>query len=122
MHQSTGPARKASLLKKVLLTKLQEDDDLRKHITEFSNAVKELAEIGIDINDEVLTITLFYSLPASFSMFRTVMESGDDLPTTEILKVKIMEEYESLDQRHEDQGAMYTKWKNRRAPKKCEDE
>ena len=122
MHQSTGPARKASLLKKVLLTKLQEDGNLRRHITEFSDAVKELTEIGIDINDEVLAITLMYSLPASFSMFRTAMESRDDLPTTEILKVKIIEEYESRDQRHEDQGAMYSKWKNRRAPKKREDE
>lgn len=121
LHQSKGPARKASLLKKIILTKLPEGGDLRKHVTDFSDAVKELNEIGLKINDEVLAIILMYSLPASFSMFRTAMESRDEMPTTEILKVKILEEFEGRDSEPAGQGALYTRRRNQREQPRRED-
>ncbi|CAD6208896.1 GSCOCG00012765001-RA-CDS, partial [Cotesia congregata] len=118
MHQSKGPARKASLLKKIILTKLQEDGDVRKHISDFSDAVKELSEIGVAINDEVLAIILMYSLPASFSMFRTAIESRDELPSTAVLKIKIIEDYEGRGNQPVEAGALYSKSNNKYYDKK----
>ncbi|CAK1597413.1 unnamed protein product [Parnassius mnemosyne] len=109
MYQSSGPAREASLLKKLVLTRMQEEDDLRKHIADFFDAVKKLKEIGLVVIDELLAILLLYSLPESFTMFRTAMESRDDLPSTEILKVKIIEDYESRKSKESDQGALFVK-------------
>lgn len=109
MYQSSGPARKASLLKKLVLTRMQEDDDLKKHISDFFDAVKKLKEIGLIVIDELLAILLLYSLPDSFAMFRTAMESRDDLPSTETLKVKIIEDYEARKSKTADQGAMFVK-------------
>lgn len=118
MHQSKGPARKASLLKKIILTKLQEDGDVRKHISDFSDAVKELSEIGVAINDEVLAIILMYSLPSSFSMFRTAIESRDELPSTAVLKIKIIEEYDGRGNQPAEAGVMYSKSNNKYYDKK----
>lgn len=82
MYQSSGSARKASLLKKLILTRMQEEDDLPKHISDFFDIVKKLKEIGLVIIDELLSILLLYSLPDSFALFRTAIESRDDLPST----------------------------------------
>jgi hypothetical protein len=88
---------------------MKEEDDLRKHIADFFDAVKKLKEIGLVVIDELLAILLLYSLPDSFAMFRTAMESRDDLPSTEILKVKIIEDYEGRKVTVTDQGAMFVK-------------
>ena len=111
LYQSSGPARKASLLKKLVLTRMQEEDDLKKHLGEFFDTVKKLKEINLVVIDELLAILLLYSLPDSFSMLRTAMESQDELPSTEILKIKIIENYEGRKSRdvNTDQGALYVK-------------
>ena len=48
-------------------------------------------------------------------MFRTVRESRDELPTTEVLKVKIVEDYEGRRSRDTNisQGAMYVRKQQR---------
>lgn len=107
MYQSSGPARKASLLKKLVLARMQEEDDLRKHIADFFDAVKKLKEIGLIVIDELLAILLLYSLPDSYAMFRTAIESRDELPSTDVLKVKIIEDYEGRKSKVVDQGAMF---------------
>ncbi|CAG9570824.1 unnamed protein product [Danaus chrysippus] len=122
MYQSSGPARKASLLKKLVLTRMKEDDDLKKHIADFFEAVKKLREIGLIVIDELLAILLLYSLPDSFAMFRTAIESRDDLPSTESLKVKIIEDFEGRKSQTVDQGAMFVKRinKNTHLKKNCD--
>lgn len=52
----------------------------------------KLHEMEIEINSDLLTIMLLYSLPASFKNFRCAIESRDDLPTPEALRIKIAEE------------------------------
>ena len=94
MYESSGPARKATLLKKLVLTRMQEGDDPKKHISEFFDAVRKLKELGLVVIDELLAILLLYSLPDSFTIFRTAMQSRDELPTTEVLKIKIIENHE----------------------------
>lgn len=118
LYQSSGPARKASLLKKLVLTRMQEEDDLKKHISDFFDAVKKLKEIGLVVIDELLAILLLYSLPDSFAMFRTAMESRDDLPSTEALKVKIVEDFDGRKSKVVDQGAMFVRRTNTNANQK----
>lgn len=88
---------------------MQEGDELRKHIADFIDAVKKFKEIGLVLIDELFAILLLYSLPDKFSMFWTAMESRDDLPPTELLKVKIVEDYEGRKATVIDQGAMFIK-------------
>ena len=70
IYQSKGPARNATLLKKLTLQKMAEDGDLREHICGFFDAVDKLHEMEVDINEDLLTIMLLYSLPPTFENFR----------------------------------------------------
>ena len=84
--QSRGPARKASLLKNLTLKKMNEGDDIHEHLHEFFDSVDKLAEMDVNINDDLLAIMLLYSLPASFENFRVAIESRDVLPTPDNLR------------------------------------
>ena len=106
-----GLARKAFLLKKLVLTCMQEEVNLKKHRGEFFGTVKTLKEINLVVVDELLAILLLYNLSDSFSMLPTAMESQDEFPATGILKIEIIENYEGRKSRdvNTDQGAMYVK-------------
>lgn len=95
VYASKGPARKATLLKQLTLSKLSEGDDVREHLMKFFEAVDKLQAMEIAVNNDLLTILLLYSLPASYENFRCAIESRDDLPDPDILRVKILEECES---------------------------
>lgn len=49
----------------------------------------------VEINADLLTIMLLYSLPLSFENFRCAIESRDELLSPEVLKIEILEEYET---------------------------
>lgn len=51
--------------------------------------------MDVVINSDLLAIMLLYSLPSSFENFRCAIESRDELPALEVLKVKIIEESEA---------------------------
>lgn len=95
IYQSTGPARKATLLKMLTLLKMADDGDVHDHLQKFFDIIDKLSEMDIDVNKDLLTVMLLYSLPVSFENFRCAIESRDELPTPEILRVKIVEEYEA---------------------------
>lgn len=42
IYASKGPARKATLLKRLILHKMQDGDDVKKHLSEFFDAVDKL--------------------------------------------------------------------------------
>ena len=110
--QSKGPARKAILLKRVALARMAEGENAREHLAKFFDAVSKLKEIGIEIGNDLLAILLLYSLPESFSTFRCAMETRDELPAPDILRVKILEEEESRSSKERDQNALYVKQKS----------
>jgi len=91
-YQSTGPARKATLLKQLTLHRMDDQKDIREHLNVFFDTVDKLTEMEIEINNDLLTIMLLYSLPSKFENFRCAIESRDNLPTPEALRVKIIEE------------------------------
>ncbi|BES92275.1 Hydra magnipapillata [Nesidiocoris tenuis] len=92
VFQSKGPARKATLLKYLMLHKMSSNDDVRDHVSSFFDTVDKLLDMEIKINDDLLTIMLLYSLPEEFENFRCAIESRDDLPKPETLRTKIIEE------------------------------
>lgn len=94
IYASKGPARKATLLKQLMLQRLQEGGDVREHMARFFDAVDKLMAMGVEVNGDLLSIMLLYSLPAGYDNFRVAIESRDDLPTPEALKIKILEESE----------------------------
>lgn len=109
--QSKGPARKATLLKRVALARMKDGDNVRDHINDFFDAVSKLKEINVAIGDDLLAILLLYSLPDSFETFRCALETRDELPKPEVLRVKILEEDQSRRAKVErdDQNALYAK-------------
>jgi len=55
IYASKGPAQKAILLKQLTLQRLQEGQDVRKHLLKFFNAVDKLNVMGIQINEDLLS-------------------------------------------------------------------
>lgn len=95
IYQSSGPARKATLLKKLTLQKIDDSEDVRDHLRSFFDTLDKLSEMEIDINPDLLSVMLLYSLPPSFENFRCAIESRDELPSPENLRIKIIEEYDA---------------------------
>lgn len=93
IYQSKGrTTRKATLLKRLTLQRIEENDDMHKHLRTFFDTVDKLSEMEIDINRDFLSVILLYSLPISFENFRCAIESRGTLSTPEVLKIKIIEE------------------------------
>lgn len=95
IYHSKGPARKASLLKELILRKMKDSDSIVDHLNKFMDIVDKLADMDITINKDLLSIMMLYSLPQSFENFRIAIESRDDLPNPDSLKIKIIEEAEA---------------------------
>lgn len=74
------------------LHKLSDGNDVREHLQKFFETTDELSEMGVDINPDLLSVMLLYSLPPSFENFRCAIESRDELPSPETLRIKITEE------------------------------
>lgn len=95
VYQSKGPARKATLLKKLLFTKMTDGDNMLDHITNFFNIVDRLYEMEVVVAEDLLTILLLYSIPDSYENFRCAIETRDELPSPELLKIKLIEEFDA---------------------------
>ena len=91
IYMSKGPGRKATLLRQLTQRKMQDSEDVRQHLTKFYDVVDKLQDMNFEINGDLLTIMFLNSLPSSFENFRCAIESRDNLPDTNALKVKIIE-------------------------------
>jgi len=83
------PARKATLLKQLILQRMNDGGDVKNHLGKFFDAVDKLEEMEIKIDNDLLSIMLLYSLPEKFENFRCVIESRDSLPAPDALRIKI---------------------------------
>ncbi|GBL76397.1 hypothetical protein AVEN_53174-1 [Araneus ventricosus] len=116
IYESKGPARKATLLKQLLFTKMTDSKNMNEHINEFFMLVDKLKEMEIEIANDLLTILLLYSIPESYENFRIAIESRDELPSPETLKIKLIEEANARKNKeiptfHDSQRALYTEKK-----------
>lgn len=74
-----------------MLNKMPEGGDVKDHLNGLFDAIDKLQSMNIEINGDMLAIIILYS----YDTFRCAMESRDDLPDTETLKIKIIEESEA---------------------------
>ncbi|GBN77496.1 hypothetical protein AVEN_264689-1 [Araneus ventricosus] len=70
----------------------------------------------IEIANDLLTILLLYSIPESYENFRIAIESRDELPSPETLKIKLIEEANArknneIPNIHDSQRALHTEKK-----------
>ena len=82
---------------------MQEGEDVRDYVSRFFDAVDKLEEMDVNVNQDLLTILLLYSLPETYKNFRchlnernlkrvmkdggivgAEIEAGVSLPTCEI--------------------------------------
>lgn len=110
-YASKGPARKATLLKQLVQHKLSDDGDVREHLSKFFDTIDKLNAMDVEMNGDLLTIMLLYSLPDCFENFRCAIETRDTLPDAESLKIKIIEENDARIRRsdHNEFKAMFAK-------------
>ena len=66
--------------------------DVRDHLRKFFDVVYKLSKIEIHIDEDLLTVMVLYSLSASYGNFRCAIESRDELPKPEVLRIKIIED------------------------------
>lgn len=109
IYTSKRSARKVTLLKQIL-RKMQEGDDVREQVNKFFDAVDKLEEMNVEINNDLLSIMLLYSLPRSYENFRCAIESRDNLLGAEALKIKILEESDARKQRCHTSGSSNAMW------------
>lgn len=114
IYASKGPARKATLLKSLMLNKMPEGGDVKDHLNDLFDAVDKLQSMNVEINGDMLAIIILYSLPDSYDTFKCAIESRDDLPDAETLKIKIIEESEARKRKTPDSGsgALFVKQQN----------
>lgn len=94
-HASKCPARKATLLKQLILTKYERGNDIREHLNNFMDVVDKLEEMNVTVHEDLLSIMMLYSLSSEFETFRVAIESRDNLPKPDELKIKIIEEFQA---------------------------
>lgn len=89
------PARSATLLKQLILKKIfNNGEDVRDHLNNFMDVVDKLANISIDLNSDLLSVVMLHSLPSSYKNCIITVDSRDQLPSSEDLKIKIIAESE----------------------------
>lgn len=76
----------------LLVEGARQESKLTKATYTAKNAGRKLRNMDIEINEDLLSIMLLYSLPNSFENFCVAIESRDDLTTSDILRIKIIEE------------------------------
>lgn len=108
IYASSGPARKATLLRQLTLHRMNEHEEVRDHINTFMDVVSKLDAMEIQVHDDLQAILLLNSLPESYENFCCAIAARDELPKPEILKIKIIDEAETRKQKHkyDDSGAM----------------
>ncbi|GBO23899.1 hypothetical protein AVEN_161327-1 [Araneus ventricosus] len=94
-YESKGLARKANLLKSLLQLKMETSRDVRDHIRKFFDFIDKLQDLDIVIDEDLTSVMLLYSLPANFETFRVAIESRDELPKLDTLRIKIIDEWPS---------------------------
>ncbi|XP_033254303.1 uncharacterized protein LOC117193677, partial [Drosophila miranda] len=99
VHVSVGPVRKVQLYQKLLRQNMQNGDNVVQYVNSFVEITEKLAELNIDIQDELKVIMLLSSLPSGWENFVVAIETRDSLPSFETVKVKILEEGARKDER-----------------------
>ena len=102
IYESKGPARKANLIKKLIRTKLKDEEDIKQFLDDFFDTRDKLSQMNVEVSDDMISVLLLDSLPECFENFRCAIETRDELPAPEIIKIKIIEEFQARLNRKEE--------------------
>lgn len=92
IFESRGPVRKTALYKQLIKLEKKPEVSITQHMNDFSSIAEKLEEAGIELPEEILSIMLLASLPTEYENFSVVIESRDEMPPLENLKIKLKEE------------------------------
>lgn len=127
VFESRGPVRKAALYKQLLRMEKKTNITMTQYVADYTRKAEQLEEAGIEIPDELLSIMLLGSLPSEFENFNVAIESRDEIPTLENLKIKLIEEEarqsDRMSKTSEDSNtnALLTKGRSKHAHAKSKD-
>uniref|UniRef100_W8AUM1 Retrovirus-related Pol polyprotein from transposon TNT 1-94 n=1 Tax=Ceratitis capitata TaxID=7213 RepID=W8AUM1_CERCA len=94
VHRPKGPVRKVTLFKQLLGIRMSNGECVQQYVCKFTSVAEKLAEIGVCLQDDLIVIMLLASLPKSFESLVVALESRDELPNLNAVKIKLMEEGE----------------------------
>ncbi|CAK9800955.1 Retrovirus-related Pol polyprotein from transposon TNT 1-94 [Anthophora plagiata] len=112
VYESKGPAKTACLLETLLFTKMHEGEDMSEHLSKYFDIIDKLKGLSVNIDGSLLTVLLLHSIPNSYENFRCAIKARDELPTPQMLKIKLLEEANSRKANGQDYGtsqAYYTR-------------
>lgn len=98
VYKPSGPLQKVSLYKKLLSLNMKEIKNMAEYLNAFSDVSEKLADVGIQIQEELLVIILLSSLEKEYENFVVAIETRDKLPSLSVLKLKLLEEWERRSQ------------------------
>ncbi|GBN68456.1 hypothetical protein AVEN_146447-1 [Araneus ventricosus] len=93
---------------------METGSDVRDHIRKFFDFIDKLQDLDIAIDEDLTSVMLLYSLPTNFETFRVAIESRDELPKLDRLRIKIIDEWQSRTDQSlsKDDGAYAAKFEN----------
>lgn len=106
-YEKQGLPGQLYLKKKLLSMKLKENESLEKFILEFEEITRQLKAAGSKIAEEDLVCNILLSLPKSYEAVVTVLENIPNI-TFEMVKKKILAEYEKRKLSEEPRGSANT--------------
>jgi len=83
------------MLRQLVKHKMGDDEDARDHLRKFFDTTDKLQEMDVVIPLDLLSVLMLNSLPQAYENFRCAIESRDELPSPETLRVKVIKEYQA---------------------------
>lgn len=100
VHESKGPVRKAVLYKQLYRMRKDTSQSMTQYVHAFTRKSEQLEEVGIKIPNELLSIMLLSSLSSEYKNFCVAIESRDQIPDVESLKLKLIEQETRLNEQN----------------------
>ena len=94
--QKKSWANKLSLRRKLYNLKLDDNEPVKDHIKAMTEIFQELSVIGDVIDEEDRVVHLLASLPQSFSMLVTALETSAEVPKIELVTERLLHEERKL--------------------------
>ncbi len=102
--QNKSWANKLELRRRLYSLRLKEGDPVQEHIWQITEIFEELAVIGDPLKEEDRVVYLLASLPESFSMLVTALESNADVPQMEVVIECLLHEERNQKDREDDRS------------------
>lgn len=92
LYKANTACRKVNLFKSLVRFKVRPGEKATTQIGEFRAIIDDLKSIGVELNDDFVSVLLLCSLPDEMENFVVAVESRDSLPNIEQLISKVLEE------------------------------